>query len=67
MNDPLGVGGIERIGDFDCDSQQRFHLQRTPRDAMPQRHPVEKLHCDERHVVRKRQANHILGAAEFLC
>ena len=27
--------------------QQRFHLQRTPSDPLPQRHAIQKLHGDE--------------------
>ena len=41
------VRGIERIGYFDGQRQQRLGLHRLARDAMLQRHPVQKLHGDE--------------------
>jgi hypothetical protein len=44
MNDSLGVGGIQRIRDFDGDIEQLIHFQRTPIDQVLQGGPVEKLH-----------------------
>ncbi len=47
MDNPLGVGGVERIGDVDSEREKNFHFQRTPRHAVLQRQPVQKLHDDE--------------------
>jgi hypothetical protein len=47
MNDAFGVGGVERVGDLDTQQQQGFQPHRTPAYAVPQRHPVQKLHGNE--------------------
>ena len=47
VDDALGVGGVERVRDLDRERQERFNFQRTPRDAVLQRQPVQKLHNDE--------------------
>ena len=47
MNDAFGVGGVECVGDLDGQRQQRFQRHRMPRNAVLQRHTVEKLHGDE--------------------
>ena len=51
MDDLLRVRGIERVGNLDAQRQRGFNLQRPRSDAVPQRHPVEKLHGDERLAV----------------
>ena len=47
VDDPLGVGSVQRVGDLDSERQNEFGFQRTPSDALLQRHPVQKLHGDE--------------------
>jgi len=47
VDDPLGVGSVQRVGDLDFERQNEFGFQRTPSDALLQRHPVQKLHGDE--------------------
>src|SRR5208337_1258240 len=47
VNDPLGVGGVERVRDLDTERQQGFNFQRTTCDTLLQRLPVQKLHGDE--------------------
>jgi hypothetical protein len=47
VDDPLGVCGVQRIGNLDGERQDQSGFQRTPRDALLQRHPVQKLHGDE--------------------
>src|SRR5271163_1102365 len=39
--------GIQRIRDLDGEGQNQLRLHRTPRYAMLQRQPIEKLHSDE--------------------
>ena len=51
MNDAFGVRGVERIGDLDAESRTDVDLQRTCRDAVLQRHAIEKLHGDERAAI----------------
>ena len=48
MDDTSGMRGIEGIGDFDGERENQFRFQRTPRNAMLQRHPIQELHCNER-------------------
>ena len=47
VDDPRGVGGIERIGDLNSERQQRFHLQGAPGDALLQCGALQVLHHDE--------------------
>jgi len=47
VDDPFGVRGIERVGNLDCEPEEHIGLDGFARDAMPQRHAVEKLHDDE--------------------
>jgi len=47
MNDAFSVRCIECVSDFDAHRQQYFGFQRPARDAMLQRHSVQKLHGDE--------------------
>ncbi len=42
------MSGVERIGNVDGDGEQNLRFQRTPGDAMLQRHAVQKFHDDER-------------------
>lgn len=48
MYDSLRVGRIQPIRDLDRQRQQTFSLQRTPRNFVLDRHPIQKLHGDER-------------------
>ena len=48
MNDAFGMRGIERVGNFDGERQQRVQFQRAPRDQVLQGHAIEKLHGDKR-------------------
>ena len=47
MNDALGVGGVQRVGNVDGDAEENVRFQRASRDAIPQILPVQKLHDDE--------------------
>src|ERR1700746_2501521 len=47
MNNALGVGGIERVCDVDSKRQDRFHREGTAPDAVLERRPFQKFHCDE--------------------
>ena len=47
VHDFFGVRGIERIGDFDGQREQGLGVHGLARDAMLQRHAVQKLHGDE--------------------
>jgi hypothetical protein len=47
MDDVLGVGCVERIGDFNAERKQGVNLQGAPADAMFQGQAVQKLHDDE--------------------
>src|ERR1700722_8403061 len=47
MHDPFGVGSIECVCHFDGQGKKKVGSQGTPRNAMFERHPVEKLHGDE--------------------
>ena len=47
MNDAFGVASVQPIGDLYAERQQGFSFQRTPRNAVLQRQPVQKLHGDE--------------------
>src|SRR5208337_2729824 len=46
MDDALGVGGVERIGDLDAQQKQRVEFHGTVADEMLQRCAVEVLHDD---------------------
>ena len=48
MDDALPVRRIERVRYLDAERQHRFGFHRSPRNPVLQRHPVEKLHGDER-------------------
>ena len=47
VDDAFGMRGIEGIGNLDGERENQFRFQRTPSDAMLQRHAVEILHDDE--------------------
>src|SRR5215472_4634896 len=47
MHDAFPMCCIERISNLNSERQGVFHLQRPPRDAVLQRHAVEKLHNHE--------------------
>ena len=47
VHDPLRMSGIESVGNFDGQRENQFRFQRTPADAVLQRHAVEILHGDE--------------------
>jgi len=48
VDDPLGVGGVERVGDLDPQSEENVQLQRSGPDAVLQRLAVHVLHREER-------------------
>jgi hypothetical protein len=48
MNDTLRVSCIQCFGNLDRQRQKSFGIQWPPRHAMCQRHPVQKLHGNER-------------------
>src|ERR1700693_5997272 len=41
------MGGIKRVGNLDGERDNQFRFQRTPCDAVLQRHAIQKLHSDE--------------------
>jgi len=41
------VGGVERVGNFNCKRQQHFNFQRTPGDTVLQSCTIQKLHRDK--------------------
>ncbi len=52
VHDAMGVGGIKRVGDLDTEVQQLGQGQWTFRDALPERHAVQKLHRDKAPALR---------------
>ena len=48
MNDALRVSGVERIGDVNGDGEKNLRFERSPRKAVLQGQPLQKLHDDER-------------------
>ena len=51
MHDLFRMCGIERVGHFDGQREQGLGVHGLARDAMLQRHPVQKLHGDKRLAV----------------
>ena len=51
MNDALGMGRVERVGDFDCQREQRVQFHRPPGDQILQRHALQIFHGDKRLAV----------------
>ena len=47
MDDALGVGGVEAVGDFDGEREQRFVFERTSGDELLEGDAVEVLHGEE--------------------
>src|SRR6266850_7620148 len=47
VNDALGVGGVERVSNFDCEGEQGFQLQRATSDAVLERGALEEFHRNE--------------------
>ena len=47
VNDAFGVRGVERVGDFDGESEQVLDIHGPAGDAVLQRHAIEKFHGDE--------------------
>src|ERR1019366_1781691 len=47
MRDSLGVGGIESIGEFDCQAENFIGFYGLPGDTVFQRRAFEVLHGDE--------------------
>ena len=49
MHDPIGVGGIKGVGDFDGERKNQFCLQRSSRNAMlecsPSRNSITMNDC----------------------
>src|SRR5690242_6457575 len=50
MNDALGVGGVERVSDFDGERKNQFGVHGTVADSVLQSQAIQKLHGDERQV-----------------
>ena len=48
MNDPLGMRGIQRVGNLDRQTEHSFIFHGLSADAMLQRHALQKLHGNER-------------------
>ncbi len=51
MDNAGGVSRVQCVGDFDSDRQQSLSFERTARNAVLQRHPVQKFHGDERLII----------------
>ena len=51
MDNAGGVSRIQCVGDFDSKREQSLSFERTARYAVLQRHPVQKLHGDERLII----------------
>ncbi len=47
VNDVFGVRSVERVGDFDCESQEVFDVHGAAVDAVLERLAIEKFHGDE--------------------
>jgi hypothetical protein len=47
VDDPLGVGGVESVGELDAEIEQRVVLRGSRRDAVPEGLALEPLHADE--------------------
>ncbi len=48
VNDSFRVRCVQRVGNLNPQFQHLLDVQRFARNAMLQRHPVQKLHGDER-------------------
>src|ERR1022692_4893884 len=48
MNDPLGVRGVERVGNLNGEREDQLSFHRSAGNPMLQRLPVQKLHGDVR-------------------
>jgi hypothetical protein len=48
MNNPFQVGGVERVGSLNCQTEENIGFDGFSPDAMLQRHALQKLHSDER-------------------
>jgi hypothetical protein len=51
MHNAFAVCHVQSIGNLDGQRDDCFNLHRSPSDAMLERHPVQKLHGDERFAV----------------
>ena len=51
MDNVLGVGRLERVGNFNRQTQKQSQFDGTEGDAVFQRRPFQKLHRDERLIV----------------
>ena len=47
MDNSLGVGGVESVGDFDADVQENLNIKRAAHHQVLEGLAVEKLHGDE--------------------
>ena len=47
MNDALGMSGIERVGNLNCQTEQNIRLDGLSADQMLERFAIQKLHGDE--------------------
>ena len=48
VDDACSVSGVERVGDVNRQTEQNIGVDGLSGDAVLQRHPVQKLHGDER-------------------
>ncbi len=48
MNDAFRVGGFKCVGNLDGQPEQYLQLHRPSSNPMLQRHPIQKLHDEER-------------------
>jgi hypothetical protein len=48
---PVGMGSIQRVGDLDGHTEENVRLDWLSGDATLQRHPLQKLHDDERPAI----------------
>ena len=47
MNDTLGMGGVETVGNFDAEVEKDFHIEWAAHDDVLQGPAVEVFHGDE--------------------
>jgi hypothetical protein len=47
VDDSLGMGGVEAIGNFDGEREQGFVFERLAGDEVLEGHAIEELHGDE--------------------
>ena len=47
MDDALAVRGVERVGDFDCEIEERIQFERPAPDVVVERNTLHEFHHNE--------------------